>query len=171
MPGELHTVEELRAIYREPPMKKESIATLDEHCLKWISHCPLVMFMTCNAKGDCHVSPRGGPPGFVKVLDDKHLVLADPALEGDFDSAENLASNNGIGLSFLIPNVIEVMQIAGRATTTSDPKITALLSSDDVVPPKAIVLEIRGIQVQCGKALRRSEIWNLEKWIETPVHR
>jgi predicted pyridoxine 5'-phosphate oxidase superfamily flavin-nucleotide-binding protein len=149
--------------------KKHRLAALDEHCLKWIAHSPLVMFMTCNSNGDCNVSPRGGLPGFVKALDDKHVVLADPDSEGDPEGAENLTHNNGVGLSFLIPNVIEVMQIAGRATVTSDPKITALLSSDGAMPSTAIVLEIHDIQVQCGKALRRSEIWNSEKWVSGPT--
>jgi hypothetical protein len=113
------------------------------------------------------VSPKGGPPGFVAVLDDTHLALGDLSGNNRLDSLENITSSDGIGLLFLVPGIGETLRVNGRATITTDPPVLEAAALDGRPPKVAIVVEVAEAYIHCAKALRRSRLWEPEAWPDT----
>jgi predicted pyridoxine 5'-phosphate oxidase superfamily flavin-nucleotide-binding protein len=123
------TLEELRALMGEPSelARKKQIDHLDAHCREYIAHAPFLLIGTADAAGRCDVSPKGDAPGFVRVLDDRHLVIPDRPGNKRLDSVRNILENPHIGLIFLVPRYEETLRINGRATITRDPELTERL--------------------------------------------
>lgn len=122
---------------------------------------------TTDADGNCDVGPKGGPPGFVKVLDDTHLGWADLSGYNRLDGMQNLITSNGIALVFLVLGVSEVLRVNGRATITTDPTTAQCVAIGRSIPHVSIVCEVEAAWLHCGKALRRSSIWDNTKWPDT----
>ena len=113
----LVSVEDLRAIYRPPgrgPVDKV-IHHLDAHCVDFLAKSPFFVLSTSNAAGLCDGSPKGGPPGFVQVVDDRRLGWADFSGNNRLDSFQNLVTNSSVALLFLIPGLDETLLINGHA--------------------------------------------------------
>jgi predicted pyridoxine 5'-phosphate oxidase superfamily flavin-nucleotide-binding protein len=66
-----------QAGYREPPQVvwDKEIDRIDRHCRAFIELSSWATLATADADGFPDVSPRGGEPGFVKVLDEHGLAL------------------------------------------------------------------------------------------------
>jgi uncharacterized protein len=160
------SVDELRAVYRPPsrPAVAKQIDHLDGNCRAFIAHSPFVTVATADADGRCDVSPKGGPPGFVRVLDDHQLAVPDLSGNNRLDSLENLVANAGIGLLFLVPGFGETLRVNGRATISTDPDVLAACAVGDVTPRVAVVVTVEEAYVHCAKALRRSGLWEPERW-------
>jgi hypothetical protein len=160
---------DLRLVYGQPaqPALKKQLASLDGHCRSFIAHSPFALLSTADGDGRCDVSPKGGPPGFVAVLDDTHLALGDLSGNNRLDSLENLTRNNGIGLLFLVPGVGETLRVNGRAVVTTDPDTLEACALDGRPPKVAIVIEVEEAYIHCAKALRRSRLWEHEAWPDT----
>jgi hypothetical protein len=160
---------DLRLVYGPPgkPALKKQLASLDEHCRSFIAHSPFVLVSTADDDGRCDVSPKGGPPGFVAVLDDTHLALGDLSGNNRLDSLENITRSDGIGLLFLVPGIGETLRVNGRATVTTDPEVLDAAALDDRPPKVAIVIAVEEAYIHCAKALRRSRLWEPEAWPDT----
>jgi predicted pyridoxine 5'-phosphate oxidase superfamily flavin-nucleotide-binding protein len=128
----VRTVELLRHYIPEPSViaGAKILDRLDHHCVDFIRLSTLVMVATADSAGRCDSSPRGGPAGFVRIVDDRHLLI--PELSGNrmADSLRNLLRNPGIGLMFIIPGLEEVLRLNGRAWVVQD---TQLLSTAPVM--------------------------------------
>src|SRR5258708_13499683 len=96
---------DLRALLGPPGegALKKQIAALDGHCRALIAHAPFMLLATAGADGRCDVSPKGDPPGFVRVLDDTHLVIPDPPGNKRLDGMRNILANPHVALLFLVP--------------------------------------------------------------------
>jgi PPOX class probable FMN-dependent enzyme len=161
------SVDQLRSIYADPPAAtRGKLDSLDTHCRSWIGLSPLVFVATADAGGNCDVGPKGGPPGFVKVLNDNELAWADLSGNNKIDGMRNLITSGGIALVFLIPGVMEVLRVNGRATVTTDPAIAQTVAIGRVVPRVSIVVKVQEAWVHCGKALRRAGTWDMTRWPE-----
>jgi PPOX class probable FMN-dependent enzyme len=162
----IRDVDALREIYRPPgaPAIKKQIAALDEHCRAFIAHSPLVMLASTAADGSCDVSPKGGPPGFVAVLDDNRLALGDLSGNNRLDSMQNVLSGGGVGLLFLIPGLDETLRVNGRAHVTDDPAVLDACVIGDTRPRAAIEVEVDEAYIHCAKAFRRAGAWTPEAW-------
>lgn len=162
----VRTEEELRSLVpeRTPNSAEKDIDVLDEHCRTLIAHSPLVLVATAAADGTCDVSPRGGDPGWVTVLDERRLVLPDAPGNRRLDSFANVLSNPHVGLLFLIPQRDETLRVNGRATITTDPDLLATLTLHGRTPPMALGVEVEQVFTHCGKALMRSSMWSPEGW-------
>jgi PPOX class probable FMN-dependent enzyme len=160
------TLEELRALMGEPSelARKKQIDRLDVHCREYIAHAPFVLVGTADAAGRCDVSPKGDAPGFVRVLDDRHLVIPDRPGNKRLDSIRNILENPHIGLIFLVPRYEETLRINGRATITRDPELLASMHVGGKVPKLAIGVEVEEVFMHCAKAFRRSVLWQPERW-------
>ncbi|MBM3221051.1 MAG: pyridoxamine 5'-phosphate oxidase family protein [Candidatus Rokubacteria bacterium] len=160
------TLEELRALMGEPSemARKKQIDRLDVHCREYIAHAPFVLVGTADAAGRCDVSPKGDAPGFVRVLDDRHLVIPDRPGNKRLDSIRNILENPHIGLIFLVPRYEETLRINGRATITRDPELLASMPVGGKVPKLAIGVEVEEVFMHCAKAFRRSSLWQPEQW-------
>lgn len=155
---EICTVEDLRAIYRLPrggPLDKQHAAVTD-HDRAFIAHSTFVLIATADERGRCDVSPKGGTPGFVTVLDEHTVAIPDLAGNNRLDSMQNLVANDGIGLLFLVPGIDETLRVNGRARLRTD-----------LEPKMAIVVDVEEVYLHCAKALRRARLWEPDAWPST----
>jgi PPOX class probable FMN-dependent enzyme len=157
---------ELRALVGEPSemARKKQIDHLDAHCREYIAHAPFVFIGTADAAGRCDVSPKGDAPGFVQVLDDRHLVIPDRPGNKRIDSMRNILENPHVGLIFLVPRYEETLRVNGRASVVRDPELLARMEVGGKVPKLAIGVEVEEVFMHCAKAFKRSGLWDPEKW-------
>ena len=167
--GELvRTEEELREVVAAPaadsPPVRKQIDHLDEHCRDFIARSPFFLLATANAAGDCDASPRGGPPGFVRVLDERRLVVPEYPGNRRADSHRNLLDNPRAAMLFAIPGLRETMRLGGRACITRDAELLAHLGVNGRAPKLGIGLEVEEAFIHCAKAFIRSSLWQPETW-------
>jgi PPOX class probable FMN-dependent enzyme len=162
------SVDELRERYREPSrlVKAKKVGTVDQTTRAFIAASPFVLLATAASDGSCDVSPRGGPPGFVRVLDDRRLALPDLSGNNLLDSLINVTSNAHVGLLFLLPGRDETLRIDGRAWVTVDPSLLELWEGE-LRRPKAVVgVEVVHAFIHCAKSFRRGRVWDPSSWAE-----
>lgn len=163
------SVEELRKVYRPPGQRSldKEIDHLDGHCRDFIGHSPFAVLATTDGNGRVDTSPKGGPAGFVAVLDDHHLAVPDMSGNNRLDSLRNIVGSSGISLLFMIPGVDETMRVIGDASISLDPAVLECCPIGEMRPNVAIVVEVHSAFIHCAKALRRSCLWDTEKWPDT----
>ncbi|MBW3669332.1 MAG: pyridoxamine 5'-phosphate oxidase family protein [Actinobacteria bacterium] len=159
----------LRELYAEPgkPSLAKEVDRLDVHCRAWIAHSPFVVMATTDDEGRCDVSPKGGPPGFVRVIDNTRLAIPDLSGNNRLDSLRNIVSSTGVALLFCIPGIEETMRVNGTATVTTDPDVLAACRVGPVTPKVAIGIDVVTAFIHCGKALRRAGMWDPSAWPDT----
>ena len=160
------SAEGLREVYRDPskPALAKQIDHLDDNCRAFIAHAPFVVLASADDQGRCDVSPKGGPPGFVTVLDDHRLGIPDLSGNNRLDSMENLVRNAGIGLLFCIPGFDETLRVNGRAEITTDPAVLDVCTVRDIRPRVVIGVNVEEAFIHCAKALRRASLWDPSAW-------
>jgi uncharacterized protein len=158
--------EQLRAIYGEPMQRalKKDIARLDEMCRRLIAASPMVFVASYSADGRCDVTPRGGPPGFVSVLDDRRLAIPDATGNRRLDSLVNVVRTGRAGLIFRIPGRDTTLRVNGPACVTDDPALLGELNAVGKAPLAAIVVEAEEAYAHCPKAFVRSKLWDPATW-------
>ncbi|WP_067484781.1 pyridoxamine 5'-phosphate oxidase family protein [Actinomadura hibisca] len=163
---EITSPEELRELLGEvmPRAAQKERVRLHRRDLEWIAASPFCLIATSDADGNCDVSPKGDPAGFVKVLDDVTVAIPERPGNRRGDGYFNILANPHVGLVFLIPGRSETLRVNGRARLVRE----APFFDDMVVkghrPILAIVVEIEQIFFHCGKALMRSELWKPGTW-------
>lgn len=161
------TVEELREdLYPAPPAKAwaKEIPFLDEHCRDFVERSPLAFLGTSDAEGRCDVTPRGGPPGFARVLGPDRLAFADLTGNRRLDALRNVLENPQVGLVFLIPGLRETLRINGRAYLTRDPAILRACDVPARTADLAVGIVVETAFLHCAKALIRSKLWEPDSW-------
>jgi uncharacterized protein len=158
--------EELRNMLGDPSIRGQNkvISTIDEHCREFIGKSPFLVLATSDANGNCDSSPRGDAPGFVYVLDDRHLIIPDRPGNKRVDSMFNIMENPKVGLLFLIPGMSETLRINGEATIIRDADILEKMAVNGKAPQLGIVVKVEQCFMHCGKAFKRSGLWEPEKW-------
>jgi PPOX class probable FMN-dependent enzyme len=163
---EIRSLEELRSVY--PPPKQRSldkeVELLDDHCRSFIGMSPFVLVASAGADGACDVSPKGGPPGFVRVLDERRLAIPDATGNRRLDGLQNMLQNPHVGLLFLIPGMGETLRINGRVSLSRDPAIVAGLETGGHPAKLALVVDVEQAYLHCAKALIRSGLWRPDTW-------
>lgn len=156
----------LRTLFPAPTHNsyRKQIDRLDEHCHALIAASPMVFVATAAADGSCDVSPRGGPPGWVRALDEHRLLMPEGRGNNRLDSLANLLGNPRIGLLFVIPGRNETLRVNGRATITTDPDLLAGVPLGGRVPPAAIGVDADEVFTHCGKAFIRAQLWEPASW-------
>lgn len=162
----IETEDALREHYRQPSdiTRRKRIDHLDEHCRAFVDHAPFVLVGTAAPDGTADVSPKGGPPGFVVVLDEHRLAIPDLAGNNLLDSLTNLVANPSIGLLFLVPGMEETLRVNGRGCITRDPAVLDACAVKDRRPTAAIGVDVTEAFVHCAKAFRRSGLWDPDAW-------
>lgn len=133
---------------------------IDENCRLFISHSPFLCIASADAEGKQDVSPRGDPPGFVQVLDDKTLAIPDRVGNNRIDTLKNLRDNPEVGLIFFVPGVGETMRVNGTARITEDAALLEGMAMNGKAPKTAILVTVREAFIHCAKALKRSSLWD-----------
>ena len=159
---------ELRAIIGEATELVVSKISnrLNDLTRQFIERSPFVCVATKLPDGGVDVSPRGDPPSFVRILDDRTLLIPDRPGNRIADTLTNLLADPAIGLLFLIPGVGDSFRVNGRATITDDADLLAESTVEGSVPRLGIIVEIEEAYTQCSKALIRSDLWNPERHVD-----
>lgn len=157
------TVSQLRALFpaTHPLAIAKSQDRLDKHAIAFVARSPFLCIGTQSPGGSADVSPRGDPCGFVKVLDDKTLLIPDRPGNNRLDTQCNILTNPAVGLLFMVPGFDDTLRVNGTAQITRDPDLLALLAVNDRLPATAIVVTIKEVFLHCAKAFRRAKLWDL----------
>jgi PPOX class probable FMN-dependent enzyme len=161
------TIEELEAIYGQPgEASTVKVANrFTPHYRVLIDKSPFVSLATCGPEGlDC--SPRGDLPGFVRIHDDKTLMMPDRRGNNRVDSLRNIVRDPRIALLFLIPGSGSTLRVNGRALVSADADLLASFSNDGKPPRTVIVMTVDEIYFQCARAIVRSDLWNPDKRVD-----
>jgi len=133
---------------------------------QFIERSPFVCVATASAEGGLDVSPRGDPAGFVRILDERTLLIPDRPGNRIADTLTNLLADPRIALLFLIPGVGDSFRVNGRAVVTDDSELLAASEVDEKPPRLGILVTVEEAYTQCSKALIRSDLWNPERHID-----
>jgi PPOX class probable FMN-dependent enzyme len=158
----LSDVSELRPLYNNPSVMviEKQIDRIDPHCRNFIGRSPLVMVSSIDPLRGMDISPRGDPPGFVKILDEHHLAIPDRPGNNRLDTIENLLANPNIGLLFMIPGIAEVLRINGTARLTGAPPLLESMAVNGTSPKLAIVVKVSEVFLHCARAFMRARLWS-----------
>ena len=158
----IDTLAALRALY--PPAKERSVQKqldrLDRHCRRFVELSPFLVLSSAGKDGRCDASPRGGEPGFVKVADDKTLLIPDAPGNNRLDTLENIVGAGGIGVLFLVPGVDETLRVNGRARLLDDAGLLKSFANEKRTPKLVIEVKVEDAYLHCAKALMRSRLWD-----------
>jgi PPOX class probable FMN-dependent enzyme len=155
------TLEALEALYDKaygPSIVKE-IDHINADYRKFIEAAPFFALATAGPEGlDC--SPRGDAPGFVRVQDEKTLLIPDRRGNNRIDSLRNILRDPRVALLFLIPGVSETIRVVGRASISTDPALAESFAVNGKMPRTVIVVAVGRVFFQCSKAIVRSKLWD-----------
>jgi uncharacterized protein len=159
---------ELRGIIGSPSeLVAGKIADRLNHLIRqFVERSPFVCVATTRPDGGLDVSPRGDPPGFARILDERTLLLPERPGNRIADTLTNLLHDPRIGLLFLIPGVGDSLRVNGRAVIVDDPELLAESTVDGKVPRLGILVSIDEAYTQCSKAIIRSDLWNPVRHID-----
>jgi uncharacterized protein len=164
----IEDIAEIRELYGEPMERavKKQLPRLEKHSRAFIALSPFLVIASADPQGRVDASPKGDAPGFVRVLDDRTLLIPDRLGNNRVDTISNLLATPGVGLIFFVPGLRETLRVNGKARVTTDP---ALLESSIVqgkMPRSGILVTAEEVYFHCGKALIRSDLWNPEKMLK-----
>lgn len=157
----IETVEQLDALYGEPAVpslvKVADRVTPEYRAL--IEASPFAALATCGPEGlDC--SPRGDLPGFVRVHDDRTLLIPDRRGNNRVDSLRNIVRDPRVALVFLIPGSGTTLRVNGRAHLSIDPGLLDSFAMDGKAPRSVMVIAVGDVYFQCSRAILRSALWD-----------
>ena len=167
MPDTLTTIAQLEALYGQPGEAStvKEIDRITPHYRAYIEASPFASLATSGPEGlDC--SPRGDRPGFVRVADEKTLMLPDRRGNNRIDSLRNIVRDPRVALLFLIPGVGNTLRVNGRAHLSVGPDLLASFAVDEKAPRSVTVIEVDAVYFQCARALVRSELWNPARHVD-----
>ena len=136
---------------------------VDAHAAGFIAASPFLVLASADLEGRCDASPRGDAPGFVKVANERLLWLPDRPGNNRIDSLRNIESNPQVGLLFFVPGVIETLRVNGRARWVAEPALLDQMAVDGKRPRSILEISVYEVFFHCGKALKRSELWDSSK--------
>jgi uncharacterized protein len=171
MRREVTTVAELREIVGEPePYVANKVKDrLSPVQCDWLAHSPLAFVATTDAQGRVDVSPKGDPPGFVHVIDDKTIAIPDRTGNKRVDGYLNLLQCPQVGTVFLIPGRGDTLRINGRARILADADYFDTMIVQNKRPLLVMEVDIEEVFFHCSKAFLRSDTWKPETWNPTAL--
>jgi uncharacterized protein len=131
-----------------------------------IEQCPFICLATSDDKGNCDVSPRGDPAGFVRIVDDQTLLIPERPGNKIADSLRNIIANPHVGIIFIIPGITDTFRVNGRGILTTDPALLEPSTLEGKVPRLGILVSIDEAYTQCSKAFIRSDLWNIAGYVD-----
>lgn len=159
---------QLREVLGEPTdlVRKKIADRLNPLTRQFVERSPFVVVATGRPDGGLDVSPRGDPAGFVRILDERTLLLPDRPGNKLADSLTNLLADDRIAILFLIPGVNDTFRVNGRARIVDDSELLADSAVEGKAPQLGILVEVEEAYTQCPKALLRSELWNPDRHVD-----
>jgi uncharacterized protein len=157
--------------YRTPGQRvlDKVIHHIDEHCAAFIRLSPFATLATASAEGEPDVSPRGGDPGFVHVLEGNRLALPDRQGNNRVDSLRNLAANPRAALMFFVPGIDETLRVYGTTTLHAPDALGIDFTEFGRAPLSVLVLQVDRAYFQCSKSVMRSGLWDPDRRVDRSV--
>jgi PPOX class probable FMN-dependent enzyme len=157
----IETIEQLEAIYGRPQETStaKELGWLTPEYRAIIEAAPFAALATAGPEGlDC--TPRGDLPGFVRVADERTLIMPDRRGNNRIDTLRNVVRDPRVALLFLVPGSGTTLRVNGRATISAEPELLASFAVDGHAPRTALVIEIDAVYFQCARAIVRSRLWD-----------
>ena len=164
----ISTLAELEALFPDevyPPARVKEVTYITDAYRALIEASPFCVMAT-SGPGGLDASPRGDPKGFVRVVDEKTVIVPERRGNNRIDSLRNLVTDPRVALIFLIPGVSETVRVMGRATISADPELCATFTMQGKAPRCVIVIAVEQVFFQCAKALVRSRLWDPSLHVE-----
>jgi PPOX class probable FMN-dependent enzyme len=161
------SIEQLERIYGEPygPSIAKVSDRITAHYRAFIEAAPFFALASGGPDGfDC--SPRGDAPGFVRVQDDKTLLVPDRLGNNRIDSLRNILQDPRVALLFLIPGCGETIRVIGRAAISIDPALAQSFVVNGKTPRAVLIVSVDRIYYQCSKAIVRSKLWDASRHVD-----
>ena len=157
---------ELRDLLGEPAARSvtKERPRLHQRDREWLAASPFCLIATADAGGRCDVSPKGDPPGFTYIIDDRTIAIPDRPGNRRADGFRNVLANPYAGTIYLVPGRTETLRINGRARLLRDAPFFDEMIVKGNRPRLALVIDIETIFFHCAKALMRSKMWRPETW-------
>jgi uncharacterized protein len=151
----------LRGLYPRPMELAvlKQLDRLDAHCRNFLAHSPFAVIGSTRAGRGTDVSPRGDAPGFARVLDDYTIAIPDRPGNNRLDTISNIVADAEVGLLFFIPGIDETLRVNGTARLSREPELLAAAAIKGRDPNLIILVTVREAFLHCGKALKRSRLW------------
>jgi uncharacterized protein len=161
------TIEQLEAIYGYPN-EASTVKVADRVTPPYrtlIEKSPFAALATCAPEGlDC--SPRGDIAGFVRIHDEKTLMMPDRRGNNRVDSLRNIVRDPRVALLFLIPGSGSTLRVNGHAQVSVDQDLLASFKMDGKAPRTVVVMTVNEVYFQCARAIVRSDLWNPDKRVD-----
>ncbi len=159
--------EALRRVYEMPneTAVRKQMTELTGQTRQLIACASLVLVASVDADGNLDVSPRGGPAGFVSVLDSRTVAIPDATGNKRLDSLQNIVATGRAGLLFVIPGRPTTLRLNGRACVSTRPDLLSQMTAVGKPPASALVVGIEEVYPHCPKALLRSAAWKPDQWL------
>ena len=155
------SVDQLRKVIPSPSelVSDKEIDHVDHHCRAFIGRSPFVIVASSDGAGSIDLSPKGDPPGFVKVIDDRTLAIPERPGNRRADTFMNVLRHPHVGLIFLIPGAKNTLRVRGRATLVRDEDLRTSMAIDGRLPELALVVDVDAAFFHCAKCIIRSDRW------------
>lgn len=151
-----------------PVVQHKVLDRLDRFCRDFIALSPFLVLATSDGAGGADASPRGDGPGFVRVLDERTLLIPDRRGNNRIDSFGNVLSSPGVGIVFMVPGINETLRVNGKALVTRDAELLAPSTMQQRPPLTGLIVVVEEAYFHCGKALIRSKLWDPS--VQVPRH-
>lgn len=164
--------EELRKKYGEPSglAANKVVPYMNEWVIEFISKAPFAIMATADAEGNCDASPKGGKPGFIKVIDERHLLIPDIKGNRLFQSYANIDDNPHVGLIFMIPGMNYTARVNGSVRFVEKEELDGMGVETEVFNPdekaitlQALLLEVNEAYGHCPRAFSFSKLWDKDQ--------
>ena len=164
----LSNLDQLRELYGYPSgrAKDKVLDSLEKHSIHFIENSPFLTLSTISNSRKMDCSPRGGAPGFVKVVNENCIVIPDAKGNNRVDSISNIIETGTIGLLFIIPGLDETLRVNGQANISTHEEHINLFASEEKIVKAAIVITIEEVFLHCAKAFMRSKLWSKDAQIK-----
>lgn len=152
----------LREIYGKISVRaqQKQLVALEKHSIHFLSLSPFATISTFSANGEVDCSPRGGAPGFARIISPNRIAIADARGNNRLDSLTNIVQTGRIGALFVIPGIDETLRINGSAYLSIDPQHLQYSSGDKNPAKTVIIIDIEDVYLHCAKSLMRSKLWH-----------
>jgi PPOX class probable FMN-dependent enzyme len=155
------TLERLREVLPAPAGQDAKVLDhLDEHCRRFVELSPFLVIASRNARGQMDVSPKGDPPGFVHIVDERTLVIPERPGNRRCDTFTNVLEVPEVAMIFLVPGEDLTLRVMGRASITTDPTMLRTMAIRMREPVLALRVEVNEAFIHCGKAPKRAHLWD-----------
>ncbi len=159
----IETLEQLEKIYGQPAKASliKEVPHIIPHYRRFIELSPFCTLATVAPQGmDC--TPRGDRPGFVRVHDERTLMMPDRHGNNRTDSLSNIVTDPRIALCFMVPGSTNCLRVNGTAHISVDEELKASFAVEGKEPRSVIVMRSEAVYFQCGRAILRSKLWDID---------